>query len=166
MMTTIIWSLISAIIINNDCRWAEKLLKMPETCSWIADIAWCITLLHPPIPNFSGSTPPPRDRATPCTWTSEILGLCSWSAGPQETQECCCVYFANVRWNNSWGFVQTFTNVKKRAFSDWQVKWSWMERQWSSVTVFWGLKKGYTPETSVLWRHFWIFVIISSYKLL
>ena len=30
-----------------------------------------------------------------------------WNVEPQETQGCCCVYFSDVRWNDSWGFFQS-----------------------------------------------------------
>ena len=31
----------------------------------------------------------------------KYCGQWSWNVGPQETQECCCLYFADVRWSDS-----------------------------------------------------------------
>ena len=35
----------------------------------------------------------------------KYCGQWSWNVEPQKTQECCCIYFADVRWSDSWGFV-------------------------------------------------------------
>ena len=42
----------------------------------------------------------------------KYCGQWSWNVGPQDTQECCCVYFADVRLSDNW-VSSGFTNVKK-----------------------------------------------------
>ena len=51
----------------------------------------------------------PLHNATPChaPGHQKYCGQGSWNVGPQETQECCCVFFPDVRWSDSWGFFQS-----------------------------------------------------------
>ena len=51
----------------------------------------------------------PLHNATPChaPGHQKYCGQWSWNVGPKDTQECCCLFFADVRWSDSWGFFQS-----------------------------------------------------------